>query len=109
MEIKNAYRSLAKEYHPDAMLDRDDEHWEGVDFIEIHNAYETLSDPEARAAYDMSLSAAARNFYRRAAGYSVAMVGAASCKVINRRHRREDVHCRQHVMPQKVARAARAG
>uniref|UniRef100_A0A6N2KYZ0 J domain-containing protein n=1 Tax=Salix viminalis TaxID=40686 RepID=A0A6N2KYZ0_SALVM len=70
MEIKNAYRSLAKEYHPDAMLDRDDEQSEGVDFIEIHNAYETLSDPEARAAYDMSLSAAARNFYRRAAGYS---------------------------------------
>ncbi|KAJ6967198.1 chaperone protein dnaJ 11 [Populus alba x Populus x berolinensis] len=58
VEIKTAYRSLAKVYHP------------GVDFIEIHNAYETLSDPAARAVYDMSLSAAARDFYRRAVVYS---------------------------------------
>ncbi|KAG6794290.1 hypothetical protein D5086_003958 [Populus alba] len=70
VEIKTAYRSLAKVYHPDAMLDRDDEPSEGVDFIEIHNAYETLSDPAARAVYDMSLSAAARDFYRRAVVYS---------------------------------------
>ncbi|KAJ8765026.1 hypothetical protein K2173_010500 [Erythroxylum novogranatense] len=47
-EIKTAYRTLAKLYHPDALKS------DGQDFIEIHNAYETLSDPAARALYDMS-------------------------------------------------------
>nr|XP_043622985.1 chaperone protein dnaJ 11, chloroplastic-like [Erigeron canadensis] len=49
LEIKTAYRSLAKIYHPDALefKQQDDQ-----DFIEIHNAYATLSDPEARAVYD---------------------------------------------------------
>ncbi|GAY36190.1 hypothetical protein CUMW_279520 [Citrus unshiu] len=47
-EIKMAYQSLAKVYHPD--LSSNDQ-----DFIKIHYAYETLSDPTARAVYDMSL------------------------------------------------------
>ncbi|EPS72425.1 hypothetical protein M569_02347, partial [Genlisea aurea] len=59
-EIKTAYRTLAKLYHPDAssrFLDSissspDDG---GGDFIEIHNAYATLSDPDARAVYDCDL------------------------------------------------------
>ncbi|KAE8724652.1 putative Stachyose synthase precursor [Hibiscus syriacus] len=55
-EIKTAYRSLAKVYHPDAMGSSSD----GRDFIEIRNAYSTLSDPTARAVYDMSLGARAR-------------------------------------------------
>ncbi|KAJ6293501.1 hypothetical protein OIU76_025880 [Salix suchowensis] len=71
VEIKSAYRSLAKIYHPDAISSHDhDEESDGGDFIEINSAYETLSDPAARAVYDLSLSAAARCFYRRAAGYS---------------------------------------
>ncbi|GAU13479.1 hypothetical protein TSUD_127760 [Trifolium subterraneum] len=56
-EIKSAYRSLAKVYHPDAAAKRLPECSDG-DFIEIRNAYETLSDPSARAVYDMSLMAA---------------------------------------------------
>lgn len=48
-EIKTAYRSLAKVYHPDASES------DGTDFIELHNAYTTLSDPAARAVYDLSL------------------------------------------------------
>ncbi|XP_021908738.1 chaperone protein dnaJ 11, chloroplastic-like [Carica papaya] len=48
-EIKTAYRSLAKVYHPDASES------DGNDFIQIHNAYATLSDPTTRMRYDLSL------------------------------------------------------
>ncbi|CAN0857884.1 Chaperone protein dnaJ 11, chloroplastic [Linum grandiflorum] len=47
-EIKSAYRKLAKVVHPDRANDG------GRYFIEIHNAYETLSDPQSRAMYDLS-------------------------------------------------------
>ncbi|KAL9411368.1 hypothetical protein AB3S75_045043 [Citrus x aurantiifolia] len=47
-EIKTVYRSLAKVYHPDLSGN-------SLDFIEIHNTYEMLSDPTTRAVYDMSL------------------------------------------------------
>ncbi|ONH99478.1 hypothetical protein PRUPE_6G032200 [Prunus persica] len=60
-EIKSAYRSLAKLYHPDASPSESD----GRDFIEIHNAYATLSDPAARAMYDLSLSAHLQHRVRR--------------------------------------------
>ncbi|PIA36877.1 hypothetical protein AQUCO_03200087v1 [Aquilegia coerulea] len=51
-QIKAAYRSLVKEFHPDANRRRSD----SCDFIEIHDAYATLSDPMAKARYDLSLS-----------------------------------------------------
>src|SRR5260370_35297441 len=46
--LKRAYRRLAKQYPPDATKE------EGAEarFIEINEAYETLSDPQKRAAYD---------------------------------------------------------
>ncbi|CAL0301746.1 unnamed protein product [Lupinus luteus] len=58
MEIKSAYRSLAKIYHPDTAVQRLPVYDNGRDFIEIRNAYEALSDPSARAMYDLSLMAA---------------------------------------------------
>jgi molecular chaperone DnaJ len=49
-EIKKAFRSLARQHHPDA--NRDDPHAEER-FKEINAAYEILSDPEKRQRYDM--------------------------------------------------------
>ena len=47
-EIKKAYRSLAKKYHPDVNKEADAE----AKFKEVQEAYEILSDAQKRASYD---------------------------------------------------------
>jgi len=47
-DIKNAFRNLARKYHPDVNKADDAEE----KFKEINEAYGILSDPEKRAAYD---------------------------------------------------------
>lgn len=47
-EIKAAYRKLAHKYHPDVSKEKDAEQR----FKEVAEAYQTLKDPEKRAAYD---------------------------------------------------------
>tara|TARA_Y100000590_G_scaffold139925_1_gene160376 strand:+ start:4932 stop:5768 length:837 start_codon:yes stop_codon:yes gene_type:complete len=46
-EIKNQYRKLAKEYHPDRNKESSEEK-----MAEINNAYEVLSDKKLKAEYD---------------------------------------------------------
>ncbi|CAN4103871.1 unnamed protein product [Withania somnifera] len=58
-EIKAAYRNLAKVYHPDAGS-RPEESSDGRNFIEIHEAYVTLSDPVSRDLYDLKLNMSSR-------------------------------------------------
>lgn len=48
-EIKKAYRSLAKKYHPDANPDSTEAE---AKFKEVREAYEVLSDDTKRATYD---------------------------------------------------------
>ncbi|KAI5684073.1 hypothetical protein M9H77_05301 [Catharanthus roseus] len=56
-EIKSAYRRLARVCHPDvAAIDRKSS--SADEFMRIHAAYSTLSDPDKRAEYD-------RRFLRR--------------------------------------------
>jgi len=47
-DVKKAYRRLARKYHPDVSKEANAEER----FKEIGEAYETLKDPEKRAAYD---------------------------------------------------------
>jgi curved DNA-binding protein len=47
-DIKKSYRKLAQKYHPDVSKDPAGEE----KFKEVGEAYETLKDPEKRAAYD---------------------------------------------------------
>ena len=52
-DIKKAYRRLAQKYHPDVSKEKDAKER----FQEIAEAYQTLKDPEKRAAYDQLGSA----------------------------------------------------
>ncbi|KAL5986014.1 hypothetical protein ACLOJK_028004 [Asimina triloba] len=53
-EIKAAYRKLARSCHPDVVaMDRKDT--SADEFMKIHAAYSTLSDPAKRADYDRTL------------------------------------------------------
>jgi curved DNA-binding protein len=56
-QIRDAYRQLAKRYHPDANPGSN----QAVDQIKaLNNAYEILSDAARRRAYDRELDAASR-------------------------------------------------
>jgi curved DNA-binding protein len=59
-DIKSAYRRLARKYHPDVSKEKNAEE----KFKEMGEAYETLKDPEKRAAYDQLGSHAAGQEFR---------------------------------------------
>ena len=55
-DIKKAYRKLARKYHPDVSKETDAEE----KFKEVGEAYETLKDPEKRAAYGHAVEQASQ-------------------------------------------------
>ena len=56
-EIKKAYRKLASQHHPDKGGDT-------KKFQDVQGAYETLSDPDKRAEYDMLQAGGGRREFR---------------------------------------------
>jgi len=55
MDIKSAYKQLARKYHPDVSPpDRVEEYTKR--FIQVQEAYETLSDPSRRIMYDRDMA-----------------------------------------------------
>lgn len=50
-EIKQAYRRLAKRFHPDSQSESAD----SAKIIQVNAAYEVLSDPHSRRSYDQQL------------------------------------------------------
>jgi preprotein translocase subunit Sec63 len=55
-EIKAAYRELVAKYHPDRHQGNPLEELAAAKLAELNRAYEILSDPERRAAYDRGQS-----------------------------------------------------
>ncbi|UTX49925.1 J domain-containing protein [Chryseobacterium sp. MA9] len=58
-DVKKAYRKLSLKYHPDK---NDNDDFFADRFREIQEAYETLSDPVRRRAYDQNLESHQRSF-----------------------------------------------
>ncbi|KAK3010426.1 hypothetical protein RJ639_011085 [Escallonia herrerae] len=55
VDIKQAYKQLARKYHPD-VSPPDQLHEYTRKFIRVQEAYETLSDPGRRALYDRDMA-----------------------------------------------------
>lgn len=67
-ELKKAFRTLAKKYHPDANPDNKKE--AESKFKEINEAYEVLSDKQKRAMYDQFGHDGPQGFGGGTGGYS---------------------------------------
>ena len=64
-EIRSAYRSLVGRYHPDKHQKNDLKDLAEEKLIRLNSAYETLSDPLRRAAYDRELAGGSPAIGRR--------------------------------------------
>lgn len=68
-EIKSAYRRLVRIRHPDVVaIERKET--SADEFMKIHTAYNTLSDPAKRAVYDQKILRRSRPLTGATAGYS---------------------------------------
>jgi DnaJ-class molecular chaperone len=83
--IRAAYRALAQRYHPDKSSDAKEA--AAMRMRAIQEAYEVLSDPVRRVAYDASLSADDDQPYFPSTGpHSIANLEAQSWEILLRLH-----------------------
>ncbi|KAG4993892.1 hypothetical protein AAZX31_11G104000 [Glycine max] len=76
IEIKAAYRKLARTYHPDVVAMNQKES-SANQFMMIHSAYSTLSDPEKRAQYDREIYRYRRSANMEARNQTFSYAGSA--------------------------------
>jgi len=83
--IRAAYRALAQRYHPDKA--EGSKAKAALRMRAIQEAYQVLSDPASRAAYDASLSADADEFFISSrAPHSIANLEAQAWEILLRIH-----------------------
>ncbi|KAJ2616564.1 hypothetical protein H4S08_000721 [Coemansia sp. RSA 1365] len=51
-EVRDAYKRMSRQFHPDRHHDSEKREWAQRQFHDIHRAYEVLTDPRSRMAYD---------------------------------------------------------
>ncbi len=81
-EIKKAYKTLARKYHPD--LNPGNPHAESA-FKAVGRAYEILGDPERRTNYDRSVqveTTAAEAEVKPARKFDIVMIAFCICTVV---------------------------
>ncbi|KAL3835010.1 hypothetical protein ACJIZ3_009746 [Penstemon smallii] len=64
LEMKQAYKKLARKYHPDVSPPGRVEEYTQA-FIRVQEAYETLSDPRSREMYDRNIAKGLHLAFRR--------------------------------------------
>lgn len=75
-EIKAAYRRLARVCHPD-VVSYNQKEMSANEFMKVHAAYSTLSDPNKRANYDRDLHSHRRPYGSSSSVKSAAMAAAS--------------------------------
>ncbi|GMY05488.1 chaperone protein dnaJ 11, chloroplastic-like [Fagus crenata] len=81
-EIKAAYRKLARMCHPDVVAMNQKE-TSANEFMKIHAAYSTLSDPDKRANYDREIYSHRRGPYYGSASTMTSSAGAAAAAAMS--------------------------
>ena len=81
-EIKSAYRKLARMCHPDVVSINQKE-TSANEFMKIHAAYSTLSDPDKRANYDREIYGHRRGSYYGSASTMTSSAGAAAAAAMS--------------------------
>ena len=91
IEIKSAYHDLARRFHPDRFHKGETELRRRIDsgFARIAQAYETLSDPSSRAAYDAKEMSKSRQGRRESAPPAQRANGGADQKATSETSRAE--------------------
>ena len=87
-EIKKAYRSMALRYHPDVSPPSKKEE-STLMFVELHRAYETLSNPVLRRKYDSELRMGELNSSSVQSDFSRETWEAQLCELTKRSEHRE--------------------
>lgn len=76
-QIKQAFRQLVQRYHPDK---NDGSHAAALQYMEIQEAYNVLSDPKQREAYNY------KRWYIRSAGQSYAQPALTPAAILEQSH-----------------------